>query len=235
MKEQKNVIIGIYKITNPQNKIYVGQSVNVKKRIKKYKTIKIYNQQPKLFNSIQKYGYENHKFEIIEECDINMLDEREIYWGECFNVLGSKGLNCRLGNGKGRLSEETKQKISKANKGRKYTEEQKVKISLNKMGNNAYPKGLKRPKEFGENLSKLYREGLAKIISEKTKGKPKPQGFNAHLSKSILQYDLEGNFIKEWDSINNAARYLNKDVTNISKALVGKYKTAYNFIWKYKN
>ena len=229
MKNQDSVTVGIYKITNPKGKIYIGQSINVEKRIKKYKTIKIYNQQPKLFNSIQKYGYENHKFEIIEECDISMLDKREIYWGEYFNVLGSEGLNCRLGNGNGILSEETKKKIGISNKGRKYTDEQKRKISINKMGGKGYPKGIQRPKEFGENLSIVL-----KGISKNTKGIPKPKGFNSHLLKPILQLTLKGDIIREWESMNQASKTLNIDVTGISKNINGKYKTCGGFKWIYK-
>ena len=52
-------IIGIYKITSPSNKIYIGQAVNILKRWKDYKSIKNRNQ-PKLDNSLNKYGFENH-------------------------------------------------------------------------------------------------------------------------------------------------------------------------------
>ena len=52
------------------------------------------------------------------------------------------------------------------------------------------------------------------------------------LKKPILQYDLDGNFIREWPS----ARDVGRDVrTNIGYCLRGKYKTAYGYIWKYKN
>lgn len=52
----------------------------------------------------------------------------------------------------------------------------------------------------------------------------------------IRQYDLDGNFIKEWDSIREALRGINKDIKsgNISICAKGKVKTAYGFIWKYK-
>ena len=53
--------------------------------------------------------------------------------------------------------------------------------------------------------------------------------------KPILQYDLQGNFIAEWDSYTNASLILKKDKKGIWMALKGKYKQAYGFIWKYKN
>jgi hypothetical protein len=50
-------------------------------------------------------------YSIFKDCDFGQLDEKEVYWGLYFNVLGYKGLVCRLGNGKGIISEVTKQKI----------------------------------------------------------------------------------------------------------------------------
>ena len=50
---------------------------------------------------------------------------------------------------------------------------------------------------------------------------------------SILQYDLEGNFIKEWKSIKEAADYYNINQNNISECLKGRSKSSHKFIWKY--
>ena len=50
--------------------------------------------------------------------------------------------------------------------------------------------------------------------------------------KPILQYDLDGNFIREWSSATDVGREVKP---NICRCLKGKTKTAYNFIWKYKN
>ena len=57
------------------------------------------------------------------------------------------------------------------------------------------------------------------------------------MNKSILQYDLQDNFIKEWSSISEAYLSLNKKITNgcINLACKGKIKTAFGYKWKYKN
>ena len=105
-------MIGIYKISSPSNKVYIGQSTNIENRWKYfYKTLRC-KSQPKLYNSFLKYGFKQHKFEVIEECTVEQLNEREIYWGSVYNVL-IEGLNCKLGEGKGACSKETKQKMSK--------------------------------------------------------------------------------------------------------------------------
>jgi hypothetical protein len=55
------------------------------------------------------------------------------------------------------------------------------------------------------------------------------------LSKSILQFDLDGKFISEYPSIKEAAEKTGGIKQNISSNLTGKYKTAGGFIWKYKD
>lgn len=72
-----------------------GKSVDIEKRIKKYKCIYNSRGQIALNNSFKKYGYENHKFEVVEECDITILNERERYWQDYYNVL-KKGLNSKI-------------------------------------------------------------------------------------------------------------------------------------------
>jgi group I intron endonuclease len=86
-------MIGIYKITSPTGRVYVGQSVDCESRWKNYSgTCK---SQTKLYRSFNKYGIHEHTFEIIEECLQSNLNSRERYWQEHYNVL-EEGLNCRL-------------------------------------------------------------------------------------------------------------------------------------------
>ena len=116
-------IIGIYKITSPTKKIYIGQSIDIDKRFNQYKKLEC-KTQTRLYNSFLKYGIINHKFEIITECDINQLNEQERYFQECYNVMSKNGLNCRLTTSEdrsGELSIDTKQKLSKAKIGNKNT------------------------------------------------------------------------------------------------------------------
>lgn len=112
-------MIGIYRITNPKGKVYVGQSIHVELRWQNYKNLNC-KWQHRLFNSLKKYGTENHTFEIIEECLEGELNTRERYWQDYYDVL-EKGLNCRLTRTEdksGRQSEETKKRQSEAKKGK---------------------------------------------------------------------------------------------------------------------
>lgn len=102
---------GIYKITSPTNSVYVGQSTNMSKRWRDYRQGRC-PQQRKLYNSIIKYGWVNHVFETLEECERDELDCRERYWQDFYEVKDrEKGLNCVL-TGCGDLKEE-KIKVSK--------------------------------------------------------------------------------------------------------------------------
>ena len=89
-------MIGIYKIISPTNRVYIGQSINVEKRWKSYKTNQNYSSQVRLKNSFDKYGIETHQFILLEECDISNLNEQERYYQDLYDVLGPNGLNCRL-------------------------------------------------------------------------------------------------------------------------------------------
>ena len=113
--------IGIYKITSPSKRVYVGQSINIEKRFREYLKIKNCRSQRKLYNSFKKYGVKNHKFEILEICKTYQLNKKERFYQEKFDVI-KKGLNCRLTKTKsksGQLSEETRQKMSLSSLGSK--------------------------------------------------------------------------------------------------------------------
>jgi group I intron endonuclease len=117
-------MIGIYKITNPNGKVYIGQSCNIWKRWNVYKSLNCPDQ-VKIYRSLVKYGVDFHKFEVVEECKRSELSILERKWQDFYEVIGTNGLNCVLTETTDVpkiLSEETKQKISVGNKGKKRTE-----------------------------------------------------------------------------------------------------------------
>jgi group I intron endonuclease len=126
-------MIGIYKIINPNGKVYIGQSIRLQYRKNQYKNLNI-PQQPRIYNSIKKYGWENHIHDVIEECSVEQLNERETYWKQYYlDQMGGDWdmvLFCNLyDNGGGPLSESTKKKMSIARTGYKDSEETKLKKS----------------------------------------------------------------------------------------------------------
>lgn len=86
---------GIYKIENLINhKTYIGQSRNIENRWRDHK--KDPNYQYPLYRAFKKYGLEKFSFEILEECSIEELDEREFYYIQSYNSLVPNGYNLKL-------------------------------------------------------------------------------------------------------------------------------------------
>ena len=111
-------MIGIYKITNKINgKIYIGQSNNIQRRFSEYQNRGAASRIP-VDVTIQKYGKENFNFEIIEECTIEQLNQRETYWINHFNSI-ENGYNCSVGG---------EQQSIGSNNGRAILTENEVKI-----------------------------------------------------------------------------------------------------------
>lgn len=88
-------MVGIYKITSPSGRVYIGQSKNIETRKNNYKSISKVKRQPLIERSILKYGWESHVFEVIEECLKEDLNNKERYWQDFYDVLNG-GLNCIL-------------------------------------------------------------------------------------------------------------------------------------------
>lgn len=123
-------IYGIYAITNPVGKIYIGQSIDCNRRKREYRFMNK-GRQRLLLNSILKYGWPAHYFEVIKICKESELEEYEKKFIRQFNTLNPVvGLNLRDGGKHGSLSEETKKKM----KGRKHTAATRLKMSITRKG-----------------------------------------------------------------------------------------------------
>lgn len=92
-------MIGIYKITNKLNgKIYIGQSINIERRLSEHKRYK--DTEQSIDKAIRDEGQNNFLYDVIEECEANVLDEREKYWIDYYKSY-INGYNDTSG-GKGR-------------------------------------------------------------------------------------------------------------------------------------
>ena len=127
------------------------------------------------------------------------------------------------------FSEETRRKLSDANKGKHHSEETKKKISDAKKGKPPHNKGIPMSEE------------ARKKMSDAKKGKPSPkkgipmsEEQKKKLSKKVLQFTLNGEFIREWSSIRECERN-GFYSTAVCKCCQGKQKTHKGFIWKYKD
>jgi hypothetical protein len=138
-------------------------------------------------------------------------------------------------------------------------EHQKYKVSSReyeriKFEWNKHSKKRKKPEGFGDKIKSEERNkkiGLANSKpkpkefgshhSKKMKNKPKPEGFGEivtkNKSKKVLQFTLNGDLIKEWNSVKEASQTLKINSSTIAgNARNNKInKSAGGYIWKYKN
>lgn len=115
-------MIGIYKITNVKNnKIYVGQSNDIYRRFYEHQTKGESSRIP-VDVAIQKYGKDSFIYEVLEECDITELNQKETFWIRKLNAI-KDGYNCSEGgeqqsigenNGRSKLTEQDIIEIRKA-------------------------------------------------------------------------------------------------------------------------
>ncbi|MGK2864895.1 MAG: GIY-YIG nuclease family protein [Chitinophagaceae bacterium] len=201
----------IYKIISPSGKIYIGQTINLKVRIRKYKSLHC-KTQSKLYNSLKKYSFDKHKFEIIAIFSEELLNEKERYYQEFYDCI-EKGLNCQYvdSNKKRRqFSKETRDKMSLAKKGKKLTKEHKEKISKGNLG-----KKVSKESRIKMSIAKLKMTNKTKkIISEKK-------------SKKII--DTSTNII--YNSCLEVAKIFNIKRTTLNAKLIGQNKN--NTTFKY--
>lgn len=160
-------------------------------------------------------------------------------------------------------SEETKEKISKANTGKHRSEDVKKYLSEINCGENNYfygkhhteitkkkisERAKTRTGEKNSFYGKKHSEEARKKMSEKKKllvGEKAPR-YGAKLSQStidkitkvhkkpVLQYDLQMNFIKRFESATDAANEFGCSIYAISKCCTGKNKTSQGYIFKYE-
>jgi group I intron endonuclease len=239
-------MIGIYKITSPTNKVYIGQSVDVNNRFIQHKKDSK-RKKSRLYSSMRKHGFDNHFFEIIEICSINLLNERERYWQEFYNVLGVNGLNLRYtatDDKSGYLSDETIAKLKNKDvtymygndfrTGIKHTEQIKNQIK-NTLKDNAKKDNYKNAMtgKFG-NLNPFY----GRKHTEETKNKislnhknndalcSRIKIYNEIRKNKII--DISNGFI--FDSIAEAAITYNINKSTLKAYLSGRLKNKTNLI-----
>lgn len=232
-----NKLIGIYCWINKiNNKVYVGSSTELTERFVQHFLGSSSN--ASLQKDIDKYGIENFLFCIIEflNLEFNKLSIEEIkkiiisreqyYLDEICLAKDPSTWFYKNTYNRNRLaysnlgtkwSKESKKKKSKVQMGRKLTQEWIDNIKKN----HASKKEGYIPPRKGVKLTESDWEHLRKMIK--------------NLQIPVLQYDIYGNFIKEYESQVIAAKELGINSTNISKCTNGRIKSAGGFLWLKKN
>jgi group I intron endonuclease len=228
---------GIYLIRNRvNNKIYIGSSYNINKRLNNHKSKLRRNQHKNIHlqNAWNLYGEDNFVFVVLELVDdINILSKIEqkyldslLYANENDDRFYELGYNTRRNaeNNKGhKFSPETILKLKQSHTGKKNSEDTKRKMSEAQKGEKNSFYGKKHTEEMKKKQSERYR---GRSLSEETK-----KAIKLSMSKPVNQFSLDGTFIKRWDSSKEAKLFLG--IGHIDKVCRGERKTAGKFIWKW--
>jgi hypothetical protein len=237
----------IYILTSPSGKIYIGQTTRpIEKRLEEHETGQSTSCRG-IYGAIQKYGWENFEKEWYE-CPDEDLNKHEKWMVTLMITLTPDGYNLKEGGGnRGKLSEETKQKISGKLLNITKSNKHKQNISKAKIGEKHH---MWRKRHCEEAIQKMSKSRLGKIPSEETKKKiseaqigiPKSEESKqkmreSHLgktaseetkqkmresmkgknSKRVYQYDLDDNFVGSLDSVAEAGRKLDRDGSCIGR------------------
>jgi len=239
----------IYKITSPTGKIYIGQTRNIHIRKNCYARLDC-KKQKLLYNSLFKYGWNNHKFEVIYRtvCDEEELNRLEIFYIAFFKSYNTKySLNLTKG-GRGCYQLHTKEVRKKVGDKRrkpiyqfsregillkKWDSIVSVTKELGFNGANTYKfaKGRKGNHlynfiwSFSDNLDWYY--SIRKSLELKTKS------FRDSTRKNIVQLTMSGEFVKEWNGIKFAAEYFGCRTSNIHQCFTGRSTHCKGFKWVY--
>ena len=172
-----------------------------------------------MYRAIKKYGWENIEHIVLfdglsknDACEI----EKELIKKHKTNNKNF-GYNIESGGQCSSLAESTKQKLREAHTGKRASEETKDKMSASR-------------KRFLSENPEYYQKNLENIMCAVEKA--------AELKrKSVIQYDLDGNFLAVWSSTREAERVLGIYHSHIAKCCnkVPKYNTAGGYRWEYAN
>ena len=219
-------MIGIYKITNTENgRCYIGQSRDIEARWQKH--LSAYKSYPdwELYRAFKKYGISKFTFEIIEECQIEELNEREIYWITQYDSFNN-GYNMTLG---GEACNGTNDKtVYQYDLSGHFVGEYKSAHEAARALNIQFT-----------NICKVCR-GERKTAggfgwSYEKHDSVQPIKTKRLSDGTVLQFTKDGTFIAEYPTAKEARRQTGISDTTIGLVCKGKNKTAGGFIWRYKN
>jgi group I intron endonuclease len=231
---------GIYYIKHIESgKIYVGQSENIDRRIRVHKNwftnpTRIINRH--LYNYAKKYPLECFEFGILELCEIEQLDDKELYW---YTIYKRNSFNVRpkpVTNRGVKKTEEFCKMMQDIAKEKFLLKEniEKHKIAIEKRSNNGtWINNVKAGARKRADNPEWRRKNIEMSKSQDVINKKKISNFNKGISRAVAQYSTDNIFIDYFISAGEAAKTLGIRSENISNCLQGRIPSAYGYKWKY--
>ncbi len=213
-------MIGIYKITKKSNgKAYIGQSNDIERRFQEHK----YKIDIPIELAIQKYGSDAFTFEILEECSLDQLDEREVYWINYYNTFKGIGYNCNEGGGNNRGENNGRTNLTNENVA--YIRE-------------CYDAHLRRKDVYEQFKDKISFSSFARIWDGSTWKNIKPEVYTEENKLYYSKHATDGSksenavFTSE-EVIKMRERYVNEDARTIYEDYKDRcsYQTLQQILW----
>lgn len=219
----------IYKVTNKINgKIYIGKTNNFEKRKIEHTKYDI-NDNSIFHRALKKYGEEKFEWEIIDSADnLKEINELEKYYIKKFSTYKTNGYNMTKG-GDGGSMWNARPVICLSLSG-KFIKRYDSAGEAEKDGFNSVNVLLNcKGKMYTCKRRMFMFEDEYLKFGAKEYRKPKPVNM-----RKIIQCDMEGNFIKEYKSLQEASKETGANRTTISGVIAGTCKSANGFIFVYK-
>lgn len=226
----------IYKITSPSGKVYIGQTRNIKERKYRYSRIEKSidcNKQRLICRSIKKYGFINHSFEIIKE-GLFTKDEINKIEIEKIKFFKEKNISLNISNG-GQDNTHTKL-INKKSKSFYVVSANKKIISFYISIQDCINKTNKKRSTILKKLKNKYSiDGSYWIyeIPENLELLVPPKNYCNYFT--ILQFDLNGKFIKSWYSPKQLVNEGKFNYSSIVHQLLKNRNYSQNYLWAYEH
>lgn len=200
-------MIGIYKITNlMNNKVYIGQSVDIKSRISNHKWALKHNRHDNVYLqcSYNKYGKQSFEFSVICECNEDELDRLECYYIDLYHSIDRKyGYNMETGG----------------NKNKHPSQDVIDRMKENRQGKNAPMSGKHHSEETKE---KMRQSALGRTLSDDHK-KKLSESHKGKLAKQVYCVELNMTFCGTLEAIQYVGL---KSRSHIIDCIAGRKKSA---------
>lgn len=222
----------IYKHTLPNQKVYIGQTCDAKRRWRESN----YVGNCLFYRAIQKYGWGNIAHEILEDqLTLEQANEREKYYIALYNSTDSNyGYNLRAGGeGGGMIVNKTDQFKKRYKKVYQYDLNGEFVAEWDNLTAAAEGCGVKDKITGISQCCNGKRKTAYGFQWRYEKFESLPKQKLTGVAKRIVQKDLEGNIVQIYNSLNEAKNALGmKSHKSISNVLNGEAKTAYGFLWE---
>lgn len=204
----------IYEYRNNLNgMVYIGQSNDFASRKRCHRWLSLNGDDNSyIHRAMRKYGEENFTISVVERCEVEQLDDREIYWINERKCMSPYGYNLSTGGNRPIMSEETRQKISNGRKGMVFTDEHRKNLSLSHMGKSPTP----------DQRQKQSEKMTGRVIPPDQLEKMRNHAISRRMP--VARWSAGGKLMEVYESVKMAGKKLDIHMGHVSQCCQGKRK-----------